>query len=86
MSLSATERKQRARIGAHTLHATHDPRVTTLKAREAFQLRFYREVDPDGVLDPAERERRAGHARKAYFARLALRSAQVRRARKVSAG
>ncbi len=41
--------------------------------------RFERQVDPDGVLTPAERARRAGHARKAYFARLALRSAQARR-------
>jgi hypothetical protein len=41
--------------------------------------RFERQVDPDGVLSPAERARRAGHARKAYFTRLALRSAQARR-------
>jgi hypothetical protein len=31
------------------------------------------------VLPPAERARRAGQACKAYFARLALRSAQARR-------
>jgi hypothetical protein len=37
------------------------------------------QVDPDGVLSPAERARRAGHARKAYFTRLALRSAQAQR-------
>ncbi len=36
-------------------------------------------MDPDGVLSPAERARRAGHARKAYVTRLALRSAQARR-------
>jgi hypothetical protein len=41
--------------------------------------RFERQVDPDGVLSPEERARRAGHARKAYFTRLALRSAQARR-------
>ncbi len=40
---------------------------------------FERQVDPDGVLPPDERARRARHARKAYFARLALRSAQARR-------
>jgi hypothetical protein len=50
-------------------------------AREAFDARFEREVDPDGVLDQAERTRRAAHARKAYFARLALKSAQARRRR-----
>jgi hypothetical protein len=41
--------------------------------------RFERQVDPDGTLKPEERARRAGHARKAYFTRLALRSAQARR-------
>ncbi len=40
---------------------------------------FERQVDPDGSLSPAERARRAGLARKAYFTRLALRSAQARR-------
>jgi hypothetical protein len=36
------------------------------------------------VLDPAERTRRAEHLRKAFFARLALKSAQARRKKKVS--
>ncbi|MCB1006990.1 MAG: hypothetical protein KDB35_22595 [Acidimicrobiales bacterium] len=53
----------------------------TAKARSAFLDRFEREVDPDGVLAPAERARRAHHARKAYFTRLAFKSAQARRAR-----
>ena len=41
--------------------------------------RFEREVDPDGVLPPQERAQRAEHAKKAYFARLALASAKARR-------
>ena len=41
--------------------------------------RFEREVDPDQVLPPDERARRAEHARKAYFQRLALKSARSRR-------
>ena len=45
----------RGRIGAFRLHATHDPRATTAKARAAFLSRFETEVDPDGVLDPSER-------------------------------
>ena len=40
--------------------------------------RFEREVDPDNKLDPKERARRAAHAKKAYFQRLALKSAQSR--------
>lgn len=47
----------------------------------AFLDRFEKQVDPDGELPPAERARRAEHARKAYFARLALKSARARRAR-----
>jgi hypothetical protein len=69
------------RIGAHVLHATHDPKITTAPARCAFLGRFEREADPDGTLDPAERARRARHLRAVYFSRLALRSAQVRRER-----
>ena len=69
----------RGRIGAHCLHARHDPRETTARARAAFLGRFEREADPDGTLAPTERARRAHHLRKAYFARLALRSAQARR-------
>ena len=69
------------RIGAHSLHARYDPRETTAAARAAFLDRFDREADPHGTLSPAERTRRAHHLRKAYFARLALRSAQARRRR-----
>ena len=40
--------------------------------------RFEKIVDPDGVLDPGERSRRAAHARKAYFLKLAAKSAAAR--------
>jgi hypothetical protein len=72
----------RGRIGAYRLHATHDPRETTAPARSAFLARFEREVDPDGSLSPQERQRRALAARKAYFARLALKSAKKRARRR----
>ena len=58
---------------------TANPSARTAPARHALLNRFERQVDPDGVLSPAERARRAGQARMAYFARLALRSAQTRR-------
>jgi hypothetical protein len=74
----------RGRVGAHVLHATHDPRETTKAARAAFNNRFEREVDPDGKLTPAERARRSDHARKAYFTRLALKSVASRRKRAAS--
>lgn len=62
--------------------ARHDPREVTAAGRKAFDARFEREVDPDGVLDPKERARRAEMARKAYFTRLALKSAQARQGRR----
>ena len=69
-----------ARLAAHESWArTVDPSAQTEPARRAQLDRFERQVDPDGLLSPAERARRAGHARKAYFTRLALRSAQARR-------
>ncbi len=79
MVLTPTELSLRARIGAYSLHAQHDPTETTKPARAAFLAGFEREVDPEGALPPAERTRRAGAARKAYFAKLALKSAQARR-------
>ena len=77
--LTPAERSLRARIGAHKLH--EQGKTNTAPAREAFLSRFEREVDPDGALDPAERAKRAEHARKAYFAGLALKSATARRKR-----
>jgi hypothetical protein len=73
----------RGRIGGLAVHARHDSRVLTAPARAAFLARFEQEVDPDGSLPEPERARRAALARKAYFARLALRSA-VSRARRPS--
>jgi hypothetical protein len=40
--------------------------------------RFEREVDPDGILTPQERAKRAENAKSAYFKRLALKSARAR--------
>ena len=74
------ERSLRSQIAAHEKWAKcDDPSAATAPARSAFLKRFEFEVDPDGALDPAERTRRAEHARKAYFKRLALKSAKARR-------
>jgi truncated hemoglobin YjbI len=67
------------RIGAHQLHATHNPANTTQKAREAFLARFEVAVDPDGLLPEAERRRRAGHLRRAHMGRLSLLGVEARR-------
>lgn len=65
-------------IGAFRLHATHDPRETTRAGRTAFLAKFALEVDPDGLLPEAERDRRAAAARKAHFTRMAMLSARTR--------
>lgn len=70
----------RGRLGAYQKWArTADRTEATAPARTAFLARFEAEVDPEGILSPAERERRAGWARRAYFTRLALASAKARR-------
>lgn len=76
---SPSERTLRARLAAHELHAKYDSRELTANARQTFLSRFEDEVDPDQTLPESERIRRAEHARKAYFTRLALKSAQARR-------
>lgn len=81
MPSSPSERSLRASYAAHVRWSRQDPVAGTAKARQAALDRFERQVDPDGLLSPVERARRAHHARKAYFTKLALRSAQVRRAR-----
>ena len=78
MSLSPKERTLRARLAAHTLHAKGG--TNTAPAREAFDRRFYDQaLADDPTLDGRELEKRAGHYRSAYFARLALASAKARR-------
>jgi hypothetical protein len=68
------------RIGAHAKWAATDDRsAATAPARQAFLDRFERQVDPDGLLPPAERAARADHARKAYMLQLARKSAAARR-------
>ena len=41
--------------------------------------KFEVQVDPEGILSPQERAKRAEWAKRAYFKRLALKSAQSRR-------
>jgi len=77
----AANRTAIGRIGAYTLHSTHDSRELTLPARSAFLNRFEVRVDPTGELPEAERKRRARLALRAHMSRLALKSAEARRKR-----
>ncbi len=60
---------------------TADRSARTRPAREKFLQRFEREVDPDGLLPPEERRRRADHAKRAYMLRLAKRAVDARKGR-----
>lgn len=74
------DRRLLAEIAAHESWArTEDRAARTANGRRKFLERFEREVDPEGVLAPEERARRAVNARAAYFRRLALKSARARR-------
>jgi len=77
--LTPSERTLRARLAAYALHSQVDSREHLKPARRGFIERFERQVDPDGVLAPAERQRRATAALKAHMTTLALKSAKARR-------
>lgn len=78
-------RKLISSIGADVKWSqTSDRPAATAAARKAFHDQFERQVDPAGTLDPVERARRAQNAMRAHFSRLALKSAQARRARKAT--
>ena len=70
--MNQTERQLAARIAAHdSWAATPDRARRTAPARAALDAKFLQHADGDPI--------RAHHLRKAYFARLALKSAQARR-------
>lgn len=77
--LTPEQRRLRAQIAAHAQWAKcEDPVAHTLPARTAFLDKFERQADPEGVLSPDERARRAEHLRKQYFKVLALKSSLAR--------
>jgi hypothetical protein len=80
------ERSLQGRLAVETSWSrTRDPSARTAPAREAFMRQFDDQVDPDRKLAAGERAIRAEHARRAHFARMALRSAQVKRAKRAAA-
>lgn len=71
-----------ARIAAHTRWANEpDRKAATAPARRGQEAKWAAQVDPDGVLAPAELARRVESLRKAHMQRLALASARARRAK-----
>lgn len=77
------ERRQISRIGGLTRYSRETDRSgATAAARAAFRDSFLDQVDPDHVMSETDRVVAADTARRAHMARLSLRSAQARRARK----
>lgn len=72
-NLTPEQRSQRARVAALARWSRQDGHQGTQAARETFLDSFARKVDPNGELDPAERERRATAARREHFTRMAMR-------------
>lgn len=82
MSLTPGERSLRAKAAAHAMHAKHDSRDTTRKGTAAFLASFERKVDPDGLLSPEERAKRAQSALKAHMGSLSLRGSRAATAKR----
>jgi hypothetical protein len=82
MPLTPAERSLRSTIAVNTSWAnTEDWSARTAPARQKFDERFEKQVDPEGKLPPAERAKRAEKARQAYFQGLALKSSVARKRR-----
>jgi hypothetical protein len=69
----------RGRIGAYRTAALHDSRALTVAARAARWAQFEAAVDPESVLPPEERRRRAQAARRAHLARISRLGVLARR-------
>lgn len=82
--MTPEQRSKAGRQAMYTRLATEDRTQMTAAARAAAMDRFEKQVDPDGVLDPVERAKRAEYAKKAWFTQLS-RKAVAARARKRAA-
>ena len=76
--MTPEQRQMRARAGGYARAALYSSAEIVGPARRGFLARFTRQVDPDGTLDIAERERRARAALRSHMQVLALRSSLAR--------
>lgn len=83
MSLTASERSRRARIGALSLHAAG--KTDTETARAALQRKFEDEVDPDRILTLEERARRADFAKRRHYERVTAKRLKTLKTKKSAA-
>ena len=87
-NLTPAEISLRAQLAVHSSWAkTTDRAARTNPGLQAANVtRFEKLVDPDGILSPQERAKRAASARKAHIARMAMASAKARRLRAQATG
>lgn len=84
-------RRLSAQVAAHASWANTVDRTARAAGgdsatRSRANLRAYeRQIDPDGTMDPADRELRARSLRRSHMARLALLALNARQARKEQA-
>lgn len=77
---TAAERQAWASVAANERWAREKDRsAATEAARAAFIQKFYDQVDPDGVLPPEERHKRAEAARRAHYARIRAKGLAAKR-------
>jgi hypothetical protein len=82
VTASPGERRLQAKAAAFTRWSrTTNRTAATAAAREGLMRKFENQVDPAGLLAPAERRAQAIRARHAYYATLAAKSAAARRKR-----
>lgn len=75
-------RRLQTRAAAHKSWAKTTDRSARARAgNRALMARFERDVDPQGILPPADRAKMADSLMRAHFTNLALRKARAKRAR-----
>ncbi len=77
--MTPEERSARARIGAYAMHARNDPHEITAAATAAVWEKYRQQADPNSVLDPDERDRRARYLMRADLERRRLEGMKARR-------
>lgn len=76
------ERRSHAQLAAHTRWAKEPDRAAAMQpALRGQELRFARQVDPDGTLPPDQLAVRIENARQAHMAKMRLAKAQRSRGR-----
>jgi hypothetical protein len=74
---TTAQRRTWGRIGALKLHGTG--KTNTVAARAALAARWEREADPEGVLSPDVRAKRADMLRRAFLLECSLKGVEARR-------